>query len=61
MSVGLFIWGMTIFFGVYSMFNKVWKEHIKQKEHERTMEKINSDLKIEKVESFEDIKESDLL
>lgn len=61
MSVGLFIWGMTIFAGIYLIFSKVWKEHIKQKEHERTMERLNCDLKVEKIENFEDIKDSDLL
>lgn len=60
LGVGEFIITMFIIFCLFSMANKVWKEHIRQKEHERLMEKISCDLKVEKIETFDDIKEDDL-
>lgn len=60
MSVGLFLVLMFTVFCAYSIIRKIISLIEMNMKHEMTMEKVNQDLKVEKIESFEDIKEGDL-
>lgn len=59
MSVGLFLVLILITLCTYSILRKIIILIEMNMKHEMTMEKVNQDLKVEKID-FDDIKESDL-
>ena len=59
MSVGLFLVLMFTIFCTYSIIRKIVSLIEMNMKHEMTMQKIDNDLKVEKIE-FDDIKEGDL-
>lgn len=60
MDAGKCIVLVFLIFCTYSIIRKIISLFEMGLKHDMTMEKVNQDLKVEKIESFEDIKEGDL-
>lgn len=60
MGVGLFIVLMFTILCTYLIIKKIISLIEMNMKHEMTMQKLDTDLKVEKIETFDDIKEGDL-